>query len=116
VIRKLSRSKQRDLADGLFSRFIRARDGHCLACGNDVLLQCAHIISRSYHAIRFDPLNAVALCRGCHVRYTHRPLEWEVWAREWIGDEAYDQLRIRAMAHEKVDYDEVLNWLRAEAA
>lgn len=115
-MKHLSRRRQQELADTLFSRYIRARDGHCLACGSDVTLQCAHIISRSYHAIRYNPINAVTLCRGCHVRYTHKPLEWELWAQAWIGDEAYEMLRHKALSREKVDYDALLDWLRAEAA
>lgn len=115
-MKRLTRSQKRDLADRLFSLYIRARDGHCRRCGQDFDLQCAHLTSRTYHATRFDEDGAVALCRGCHLWFDHHPIEKRRLAREWIGDEAYEALEHRGAAYGKVDYDAVLNWLRAEVA
>lgn len=83
-------------ADALFSKNVRAR-GLCWGQGRTKFdckgnLQCAHIISRRYRAIRWDEDNAVALCAAHHLYWTHRPLEWqELW-----GD-TYDVLRRRAL-------------------
>lgn len=90
-------------ADALFSKLVRERDGRCLNCGTTELLQCAHLISRSYKAIRTDFDNAVTLCRSCHMKYTHKPLEW----REWVEDRfpgRWGKLKQTALAYPKVDW------------
>jgi 5-methylcytosine-specific restriction endonuclease McrA len=91
-------------ADRAFSLYIRERDGECLAdpphAGN---LQCAHLITRSYKAIRTVPENAVALCQKHHLYFTHRPLEW----REWVEDRfpgRWDKLKTAALTYERVDW------------
>jgi len=91
-------------ADRWFSLYIRQRDGYCRACGTADNLQCAHIISRSYKAIRCDERNAVALCRSCHVYYTHRPIEWEQQVTDWFGDEYLDDLRDKALTYERQNW------------
>jgi hypothetical protein len=74
-------------ADDLFSKLIRDRASGCLATGFRFdcsgVLQCAHIVSRSYRATRWslDPDGAVALCAAHHVWFTHHPLEWVDWLR-----------------------------------
>lgn len=90
-------------ADVLFSKLVRDRDGCCLNCGATEYLQCAHIHSRSYKSIRTDFDNAVALCRGCHVKFTHRPLEWEEWVNERFPGRWTD-LKAKALRYEKVDW------------
>lgn len=75
--------------DRLFSLAIRQRDGKCQNCGTDQNLQCAHGFSRRYFATRWELWNAFALCRDCHVYYTHRPLEWEEWLQERWGLDDY---------------------------
>jgi 5-methylcytosine-specific restriction endonuclease McrA len=84
-------------ADAAFSARVRAV-GRCQHCGSSGALQCAHIVSRRYLATRWDPQNAVALCPRCHVYYTHRPVEWEVWidARRPTGA-SWQELRRRAL-------------------
>lgn len=100
-------------ADELFARFIRERDGHCQACGSTEYLQCAHIISRSYKAIRTHRMNAVALCRSCHVRFTHRPLEWEDFVEgRWPG--RWEMLRGLALEYSRVDWRAERDKWRAE--
>ena len=90
-------------ADVLFSKVIRERDGHCKACGTSDSLQCAHLISRSYKSIRTVEDNAVALCRSCHVKFTHRPLEWEAWV-EFQFPGRWSRLKVQALKYERVDW------------
>jgi len=41
--------------------------GKCLSCGREDTLQAAHLISKgSNPALRWDILNGVLLCNGCH--------------------------------------------------
>lgn len=98
-------------ADAVFSRIVRARDRHCLACGSSDRLQCAHIISRSYKATRCDLRNAVALCVSCHVKFTHRPLEWEEWVEE-VFPGLWETLRAEALTYGRVDWKAKLAELR----
>ena len=89
-------SHARQEADRLFSRYIRARDRHCVVCGEPTNLQCAHLISRRYLAVRWDPGNAVALCVADHKRFTEDPLGWDAWCEERLGAEAWSRLKQRA--------------------
>lgn len=88
-------------ADAMFSRYIRDRDEGCRAAGTNSgptcsgYLQCAHIISRRYRAVRWDEDNAVALCAAHHMFWTHRPLEWVVWVNAQHLD--YEGLRWKAL-------------------
>lgn len=100
-------------ADRLFSQFIRTRDGMCYRCGTTENLQCAHIISRSYKTIRTHPLNAIALCRSCHVYFTHRPLEWQDWIEERFPG-IWQQMRDRALTYERVNWKARVTELKEE--
>lgn len=61
----------------------KARDGHCLRCGNPKI-DGAHLLPRNVPYPRYDPSdskNVISLCRKCHQEYdSHsRPeekLEW----------------------------------------
>ena len=102
---KRPRLKLKAECDRLFSRFIRLRDGGCVLehdCAGP--LQCAHGFSRRYFATRWDPINAWALCSGGHYRYTVRPLEWDEWMRERMG-ELYEPTRRRALAGKMPDLE-----------
>ena len=90
-------------ADVLFSKLVRDRDQACVNCGSAEYLQCAHLISRSYKSIRTVFQNAVALCRSCHVRFTHRPLEWRNWCEERFPGR-WDELQEVALMYVKVDW------------
>lgn len=112
---KRTRRNFKTQADALFSAAIR-RIGYCEECGETAFLQCAHIVSRSYSAIRTDFRNAVALCRSCHMFYTPRPLEWEAWAIARLGEDLYRHLRFLAVQDYalKVDWAVEVERLRSE--
>lgn len=91
-------------ADQAFSKYIRARDGECVADGEHAgNLQCAHIISRSYRSIRVNPDNAVCLCARHHLYFTHRPLEWHDWVEARFPGR-WDELKREALKYSKVDW------------
>jgi len=98
--KRMNQTKQ---ADALYSKLIR-EPGWCAAVGPKTTfpcsgtLQCAHIISRRYRAIRWSltPPNAIPACGAHHVYYTHRPLEWEAFIRERY-DGLWDELRDMAL-------------------
>ena len=74
-----------DPRDTLFSRLVRTRARwRCQKCKTqyqegDRGLQCAHIIGRRNKAVRYHPLNAIALCYSCHMHFTANPLEFSDW-------------------------------------
>lgn len=101
-------------ADALFGKIIR-RDGYCHICGSTEVVQCAHGFSRRYRAVRWDERNAWALCRRHHLYFTHRPLEWEEWMRDEMGDDAYDKLRYDALYGDVWTPKDVIPVLRERA-
>lgn len=67
---------KRTPADIAFSNCVRASNNWtCANCGNYFPegsrggLDCSHHFGRGNWEIRFDPLNAEALCYGCHSHY-----------------------------------------------
>jgi len=100
-------------ADDLFARYIKARDRRCQNCPETTNLQCAHIIRRRYYAIRWDPDNAVTLCRACHKRYTEDELGWQDWVFDRIGEDAYRAMKFRAQRGGMPDLAYTIAELRA---
>ena len=115
--RKLRTAKLHD-ADRLFSLFIRTRDDwQCKACGRgqaQAVMQCAHIVSRRYRAVRWFPLNAVCLCAACHVSYTYDPIAWEDWVDDHYPGRLSMLKQVARASAGAVDYDEVCCSLKSE--
>lgn len=96
---------KRRTTDIEFSKIIRERDGwKCSRCGKPMedqkeLLDCSHYWGRKNECARFDPQNCIALCRGCH-QYVETREGHELWYKpymlEWLGEDAYHALMIRA--------------------
>jgi hypothetical protein len=86
-----------EAADAACRAAVFERDRRCVACGAESGLQWAHILSRRYLQVRWDPRNSVVLCVRCHVYYTHRPLEWERWASDRLGAGTLAILKDRAL-------------------
>ncbi len=85
--------------DILFSNSIRMRDNWtCTRCGTFYPegkrqgLDCSHIFSRRHTATRWEPLNAVSHCRGCHEFLGGNPVLFEQWARKRLGNYTLDML------------------------
>lgn len=108
-----SKKAQVNQLDRLFSVLTRAC-GECVGCGATDRLQCAHGFSRRYRNVRWDFRNAFCLCQGCHMFYTHRPLEWDEWLLDRWGADLHAEIRTLALSIAKVDLDEVREALVAE--
>ena len=66
--------------DDLFSRLIREK-GYCEWCGaRNRKVDCSHVVPRGNQTLRYNPINAIALCHVCHrFRWHADPLgslEW----------------------------------------
>lgn len=93
---------KRDKYDELFSYLVRERvNWICERCRrsyqNDrAALHCSHLYGRRIQAIRLHPWNAFAHCFGCHEYLGQHPVEFAEWAREQLGQQRYDALRVMA--------------------
>ena len=71
--------------DKVTSQVIKLRDEYtCQRCGSKPQPQgChwAHIYSRTSHKMRWDLLNSLVLCNGCHRWWHANPLDSENWFR-----------------------------------
>lgn len=101
--------------DEVFSKLVRSV-GYCQSGREEHAgaLQCAHGFSRSYKAVRWDRRQCWALCQGCHVYYTHRPIEWDLWMRKTMGEPLYMEIRKRALSGERPDLLQLLSLMTAE--
>ena len=93
--RKPTKTAIKRKADRLFSNFIRSK-GYCEWCGKDgrnCQLQTAHIFSRRFLITRWEPINAVCLCAGCHRKAHDKPPEFTAWLQKYLGEDVYEELR-----------------------
>ena len=113
LMKKLKNGRKQ--ADHWFSLIIRAK-GKCDNCKSTFSLQCAHICSRRYLNLRWDVRNAVCLCAKCHVYYTYRPIEWNIWVNKRIGEKVHDGLKKEALKIRvgKIMYKELIDSLKAQ--
>lgn len=95
---------KRDKLDDVFSRLIRARDRWtCQRCGavhasNSGGLHCSHYWSRRNQGTRFDEMNCVALCYGCHMYLTGNPQSHHEFIRGRLTPRQLELLEYRARA------------------
>lgn len=86
--------------DKWFSLCVRERsDWTCQRCGRKFPekysleglpkaqgLDCSHYFGRANWAVRFEPMNAWAHCRGCHGIFEGNPHYFREWMNEKLGD------------------------------
>lgn len=106
-----------DVADKAFSLYIRTRDKWtCQRCNKSytpptMALHCSHFQGRGKEATRFDPLNADALCYGCHQYFTSHPAEHLAWQVQRKGQAVVDEIVLRSNTYKKKDRKfEALKW------
>lgn len=89
-----------DKCDAVFSKLIRARDQRCLHCGkgpDQAQLHCSHVYSRKNLSVRWDEMNAKALCAYHHRRFWHeQPKEALEWLTGLWGEDHMAELKVRA--------------------
>jgi len=92
--------------DSLFSQYIRSI-GECFRCQSQKNLQCAHIWTRGYKQIRWNPENALCLCQGCHLYFTHHPIEWQDFIEEHFPGRLYKLKKIAQEYGTKIDHEAI---------
>ena len=111
---------RRDSLDILFSEFIRRRAirrvhgcERCLTWKEDwKKLECSHFYGRSRKSVRWDPVNSVGLCFGCHQYLGSQPTEHVQWYENYIGREALDMLAGRERILHKPDKEALMIYYR----
>jgi 5-methylcytosine-specific restriction endonuclease McrA len=121
-LRSTRRDPRRREADRLVSMVVRNRDGwtcqKCSATRHTTTIDWAHIEARNTAPwLRYDPDNAIALCRRCHTRFGESPRDWRIFiARRYPGRR--EELQRRALEGERagrtLDVDAVIAWARRE--
>lgn len=109
-----------DPADKAFSLYIRTRDKWtCKRCSKQYqpptnALHCSHFQGRGKESTRFEPLNADALCYGCHQYFTSHPAEHYLWQVQTKGQKTVDMLIVQSNTYKKKDRKmEKLIWTQA---
>jgi 5-methylcytosine-specific restriction endonuclease McrA len=104
--------------DQLVRKLVMARDNHrCVRCGKSSGLAAAHVLSKGhYDRIRWELLNVIALCVGCHIFGAHKdPTEFTAWLEEKYPGRS-EQLREMAATAGKTDLKLLAIVLRLEVA
>lgn len=107
---KSSARKIKQQIDLLVKAKVLERDGHkCVRCGKTERLAASHILPKGkYPRMRFDALNILTLCVGCHIFWWHRsPIDAHLWLEEKYPG-LYDRLKVIAAVARKVDLNELL--------
>lgn len=112
----INKTKVKKKLDVIFSKVIRARDKKCLKCGKRENLQCAHVSSRTHLAGRWNEMNAITLCTGCHLYWAHKePVEFSEWLKTTHPAVWEESRMIRATLWQPTlqDYQDLLEELTA---
>lgn len=98
-----------DKADRLFSQWVRTRDNWtCQRCKKQYqpptqALHCSHFQGRGKEGTRFEPLNADALCYGCHRYFTAQPADHYQWQVARKGQLTVDKIVLQSNTYKKKD-------------
>lgn len=91
--------------------------GHCCErCGKRERLQWHHVYSRRYLSLRWEALNLIALCAGCHLWWHHNPLDAAAWFAERFGESRVRRLRLIMGTRKRTDLPGLLESLRSALA
>ena len=116
-MKKISRKGLVKVLDTLCRTLVFKRDGNrCRRCDKTSHLQWAHIYSRRYHSVRWEPTNSLVLCAGCHMWGHHNPTEFSDWIAFELGPERLAELNLWRHTRTKQDLQGLRLWLTAEIA
>ena len=104
-----------DYVDKLWSDFIRKRAivrvGGCERCKAQKAsykdLQACHCHGRGKGTVRCDPDNGLGLCYGCHRYIDSQYIAKKELFTEYLGENGFEQLEIRARVRRKGKRDKV---------
>ena len=102
--------------DKYISIIVRRRDRRCVTCGGRRNLQCFHLYSRRYLAIRFNLVNCNAMCGFCNRRHNRDALPYMVYMQEKYSPHTVEELSALRSIHRKVTDDDLRRTLGASRA
>jgi len=68
--------------DKRWSILVRQRDPVCRFCKKNPSRQAHHLIGRAYRSTRYDLVNGLGTCGGCHIRIEGLGLMFTLWFKE----------------------------------
>lgn len=81
-------------ADIYFSKCVAAAHDHtCETCGKVGRIEASHVYSRRHRTIRWDKLNIMSQCHGCHAKWHESPLRAFAWFESEYGTERIELLQ-----------------------
>lgn len=72
-LNKPTLKKATEMADYIFSAYIREKEPYCSCCGRRDALSCGHLFSRIFISLRWDEDNAATQCSACNMKHEHHP-------------------------------------------
>lgn len=109
IRRATKRTSLKRRCDLLAAAIVKARArGKCERCGKAAPLDWAHIFVRAKHSSRWDPDNALALCRPCHDFTGDHPATFMAWLADWKGTDWLIALERKSNEVWNRSYPEVL--------
>ena len=119
---------KRTTTDKNFSDYVRERDDWtCQKCDkkftqgkNSKKLHCAHIwFGRADITTRWEPLNCISLCIGCHIKNDQSPAEaWELLTKHrtpeeimWLQQQRDEVVTIKIPKEEELKHRKIVKQL-----
>lgn len=113
IRRATKRTSLKSRCDRMCAVIVKARaGGRCERCGKTAALDWAHIFVRAKHNSRWDPENALALCRPCHIYTGDHPATFMAWLADWKGRDWLEALERKSNQQWNRSYPEVLAYLK----
>lgn len=115
ILERWCRSCAADEADRLVGRFVKRRDGGCVVCGSHHWIEWAHVHRRQHTRLRWEPENAVTLCKDHHTYFTNNPRAWRDFIEEYAPG-LWEELLERERTLPRPDIGDVIVAFRKAAA
>jgi len=117
MARTPKRSTVKNNLDKVTPQIIKLRDEQicqrCLKYCSGQGCHWSHVYSRTRYSMRWDLLNAIVLCAGCHQWWHDNPVDSGTWfAEKWPHREAYLQGKKLEPIH-PIYTSELIKWLEA---
>jgi DNA-directed RNA polymerase subunit RPC12/RpoP len=109
-------------ADAIFSKYIRLKNSFiskngtiyckCITCGslhNIKKIHCGHYHSRRLMSVRYDEDNCRPQCPRCNTFQQGRHTEFGEALKKDIGEERFEELRLRAIMVTKIDFQSIID-------
>lgn len=79
----------------------------CMWCGGHKVLSADHIFTSSHYATRWNLMNGIALCAGCHIFKKRRaPMEWSLIVLDHLPLKEAKALRKLHKSKVEIDLDQ----------